>query len=120
MLFSMIYDNEAGRNVVSEALAYQVKGLETYIKSLPFTVNHELDNTINYIYDDNVDIDASNSITHNRTVFSINTFNYKKMGLQGIYDDFYELSYNNKTYILSYNKDVLCGFCGWINRLTTM
>ena len=123
MLYSMVYDEEARRNVVSEAPTYQVKGLDRFVKSLPEgKANHENDNTKQYIFDnDTVRDDCQDNITQRALVFSINTFNYKKMSLQGTYDDFYELnSHTGKTYIISYNKDKLFGFCGWVNRLTTM
>jgi hypothetical protein len=121
MLYSMVYDEEARRNVVSEAPVYQVMGLNKFIKSLPPTVNHEDDNTKQYIFDnDTVRDDCQDNITQGTLVFSINTFNYKKLSLQGKYDDFYELnSHTGKTYILSYNENKLSGFCGWVNRLTT-
>ena len=123
MLFSMVYDEEVGRNVVSEAPAYQVMGLDKFVKSLPAgQINHENDNTKQYIFDnDTVRDDCQDNITQRALVFSINTFNYKKLSLQGTYDDFYELnSHTGKTYILSCNKDKLSAFCGWVNRLTTM
>jgi hypothetical protein len=123
----MVYDEEAGRNVVSEAPAYQVKGLDEFIKSLPTgQINHENDNTKQYIFEnDTVRDDCQDNITQGALVFSINTFsintfNYKKLSLQGTYDDFYELnSHTGKTYMLSYNENKLSGFCGWVNRLTT-
>jgi hypothetical protein len=122
MLYSMVYDEEARRNVVSEAHVYQVLGLDKFIKSLPPTVNHEDDNTKQYIFDnDTVRDDCQDNITQGAIIFSINTFNYKKLSLQGKYDDFYELnSHTGKTYMLSYNENKLSGFCGWVNRLTTM
>ena len=133
MLYSMFYDEEARRNVVSEAPAYQVLGLDKFIKSLPPTVNHKMNNSLGYIFDsDNIEIYngacAGVGCSSTSIIFSINTFNnYKKMSLQGMYDDFYELNCNRKTYILSYNKDKLFGYCGsvnrwfcrWVNRLTT-
>ena len=121
MLYSMVYDEEAGRNVVSEAPLYQVMGLNKFIKSMPSIVNHENDNTMKYIFDNeqlsNYDFTCT---AHTAIVFTIKLFNYKKMGLQGTYDDFYELTCNKKTFTISYNKDKLSGFCGWVNRLTTM
>jgi hypothetical protein len=118
----MVYDEELRSNFVTEAATYQVKGLDKYLKSLPHTVNHEDDNTKQYIYDnEDVELDqAIENITPNAIIFSINTFNYKKMGLQGIYDDFYELNnHNGKRYFLSHNRDKLYGFCGWVNRVFT-
>jgi hypothetical protein len=56
--------------------------------------------------------------------FSINNYDSKKAGLQGEYNDFYEYTdnkndaKNNKTNIISMNKEKIKGFCGWINRLT--
>ena len=90
MLYSMVYDEEARRNVVSEAPTYQVKGLDRFVKSLPEgKANHENDNTKQYIFDnDTVRDDCQDNITQRALVFSINTFNYKKMSLQGTYDDF--------------------------------
>jgi hypothetical protein len=51
-------------------------------------------------------------------MFSINKYNYVAAGLSGTYDDFYEYTHDGKTSIISFNKEKLCGFCGWINRLT--
>ena len=52
--------------------------------------------------------------------FSIKKYNYIAAGLSGTYDDFYEYSdEERKAFIISFNKEKLCGFCGWINRLTT-
>jgi hypothetical protein len=61
----------------------------------------------------------------------INNFDYVKAGLNGEYNDFYEcsitLSLNIKTDLIrerkeinyiSFNKDKLRNFCGYINRLT--
>ena len=64
--------------------------------------------------------DHDNSIN-----FSINNYDSKKAGLQGEYNDFYEYidnmnntNMNNKSLIISMNKEKIKGFCGWINRLT--
>ena len=122
MLYSMVYDEELRSNVVTEAPTYQVKGLNKFIRSLPPNARHTDDNTIQYIYDNGeVDEDQSmETITPRAIIFSINTFNYTKMGLQGTYDDFYQLNnHNGKTFYLSYNKDMLYGFCGWVNRIFT-
>jgi len=120
MLFAMSYDEQTRRNVVSEAEPYQIRGLETFIKSLPHTATHEHDNTKQYIYDgDNISMDDYTPSCSSAVIFSINTFNYKRLSLNGVYDDFYELNnHNGKTYIISKNEDKLKGFCGWINRLT--
>jgi hypothetical protein len=118
----MVYDEELRRNVVSEAPTYQVKGLNKFIRSLPPNASHADDNTIQYIYDNGeVNEDQSiETITQRAVIFSINTFNYTKMGLQGTYDDFYQLNnHNGKTFYLSFNKDMLYGFCGWVNRIST-
>ena len=122
MLFSMVYDEAARSNVVSEAPEYQVRGLNKFIKSLPSPANHEI--VKQYIYDNNqmeLDDESSKLVpSSNAIIFSINIFNYKKSGLQGTYDDFYQLNnHNGKTYFLSYNKDKLYGFCGWVNRIST-
>lgn len=65
-------------------------------------------------YIENVEDDV-NSIN-----FSINNYDSKKAGLQGEYNDFYEYNdnMNNKSLIISMNKEKIKGFCGWINRLT--
>jgi len=119
MLFSMVYNEEAGRNIVSEAPLYQVMGLDKFIKAMPSIVDNDYSH--NYIFDNEqlatYDFEGT---AHTAIVFTIKLFNYKKMGLQGTYDDFYELTCNKKTFTLSYNKDKLFGFCGWVNRLTTM
>jgi hypothetical protein len=119
----MVYDEAARSNVVMEAPAYQVKGLEKFLKSLPHEADHEIDHTKQYIYDNDeieLDNDVAAGVGPEAIIFSINTFNYKKMGLQGTYDDFYQLNnHNGKTFYLSYNKDVLYGFCGWVNRIST-
>ena len=122
MLYSMVYDEELRSNVVTEAPTYQVKGLNKFIRSLPPNASHTDDNTIQYIYDNGeVNEDQSmETITPRAIIFSITTFNYTKMGLQGIYDDFYQLNnHDGKRYYISHNRDKLYGFCGWVNRIFT-
>jgi hypothetical protein len=102
----MYYDNEKERHVVHEAHDYQKKTIAEFIATLPVPADHSIDNTKIYM--------------HNDEMFTINTFNYIKMGLQGEYKDFYELiTSDRKSHFLSANRDKLRGFCGWINRITT-
>jgi hypothetical protein len=54
----------------------------------------------------------------NPVTFSINKYNYVAAGLSGTYDDFYEYADGQDKFIISFNKEKLCGFCGWINRIT--
>lgn len=57
------------------------------------------------------------------TNFSINKYDSVSAGLQGTYNDFYELiekkeEEEEKT-IISPNQEKIKAFCAWINRLTT-
>ena len=50
--------------------------------------------------------------------FALNKYNYVTAGLSGTYDDFYEYTEGEQKFIISFNKEKLCAFCGWINQLT--
>ena len=108
--FSMYYDEVKERRVVCETVKYQADKVFKFIESLPPQVNYASDNSKQYIADHDPSI-----------VFTVNTFNYTKMGLQGEYKDFYELilEADGKNITISANEEKLRGFCGWINRLTT-
>lgn len=110
LMHSMYYDKDKQRQVVSKTEVYQQEKITKFIETLPTSVNYASDNSKQYIAEQDPSI-----------VFTVNTFNYIKMGLQGEYKDFYELKIqpDGITYIVSANEEKLRGFCGWINRLTT-
>ena len=98
-LYMMIVSHDT-HNKVMPAESYITDALNAYIN----TGQEEL---VNY---------TSNG--KHLITFSINKYNYVAAGLSGTYDDFYEYTEGDKTFIISFNKEKLCGFCSWINRLT--
>lgn len=110
LMYSMYYDTNNERQIVSKTEIYQQENLIKFIETLPPSVNYASDNSKQYIAQHDPSI-----------VFTINTFNYIKLCLQGEYKDFYELKIqpDGINYIISANEEKLRGFCGWINRLTT-
>ena len=117
-MFSMYYDEAKDRQVIKKTEEYQVEKLNDFISSLPALVNHAGDNSKQYTVMQNDD-----NIT-----FTINTFNYIKLGLKSEYKDFFELTMQGQVelgeekgtmFIITPNEEKLRGFCAWINRLTT-
>ena len=115
-MFSMYYDEKKERQVVIKTEKYQEERVNEFIKSLAdqAVIDYSVDNIKQYtvIRDDDLD----------PIIFTINTFNYTKLGLQSEYKDFFELNVkepiNEPLYIISPDEETLRGFCGWINRLT--
>lgn len=100
-LYMMIVSYEAPNKIIPAEL-YVTDALNAYIN----TGQEEL---VNYT-----------SKGKEPVTFSINKYNYVAAGLSGTYDDFYEYTEGKKNkFIISFNKEKLSGFCGWINRLTT-
>ena len=114
-MFSMYYDEMKERQVIKKTEEYQVEKMNEFIQSLPEIVDYAGDNSKQYTVMYNDDNDDNNAPIN----FAINTFNYIKLGLMGEYKDFFELTMDKTTYIISSNEETLRGFCGWINRLTT-
>jgi hypothetical protein len=106
----MYYDDIKERQVIIKTEDYQTEKVNEFVETLPAIVNYTRDNSKQYV------AIKENGSTVN---FTINTFNYIKLGLQGEYKDFFELTIDGTMYIVSPNEKVLRGFCGWINRLTT-
>ena len=113
-MFTMYYDEIKERQIVKKTETYQEEKVDEFIQTLPATVNYADDNIKQYTVVHTIN-DINTPIT-----FTINTFNYIKLGLQSEYKDFFELTTSDDTkYIISPNEKTLRGFCGWINRLTT-
>jgi len=106
----MYYDNDKKRQVISKTESYQEEKLIKFIETLPANVNYDRDNSKQYMAEHDPSL-----------VFTIDTFNFINLKLQGEYKDFYELKIQpyGTNYIISANEEKLRGFCGWINRLTT-
>jgi len=98
-LYMMIFSHDT-HNKVMPAELFITDALNAYI-------NTGQEGLVNY---KNNDTDP--------VTFSINKYNYVAAGLSGTYDDFYEYTEGEEKFIISFNKEKLCGFCGWINRLT--
>ena len=98
-LYAMIINHD-DYNKVEPTELYITEALNEYIAT-------EQDTLVNYTSKCAVPV-----------TFTINKYNYTAAGLSGTYDDFYEYTKNDIKFIISFNKEKLCGFCGWINRLT--
>ena len=112
-VYIMFLNTDNDYQEVKEADAKITEKLNEYIETGKKGIVQYIENNDNI--NDNV-----NSIN-----FSINNYDSKKAGLQGEYNDFYEYidnmnntNMNNKSLIISMNKEKIKGFCGWINRLT--
>ena len=112
----MYYDEKKERQVIKKTEDYQVEKLSEYIRAL---ADKEV---IDYAVDNIKEYTVTSSEGLEPIIFTINTFNYIKLGLQSEYKDFFEIKVqqpiNETTYIISPNEETLRGFCGWINRLT--
>jgi hypothetical protein len=102
IVYVMLFNRQLGRNEVVFARDYQREAFNDY-------VNNNRSGKVDYT--------AKNDAT---IKFSIDNFDYKNMGLQSNYDDFYHfIREDNIKYIMSTNEEKLRGFCGYINRITT-